>query len=488
MKGRVPQPLRHRRDGLSARYVRLREQERDHEFAEWYWGYGWEEDYDGYNDFDDWDQDNMALIREHFALVQATFYPNQPLRELRHFLSEPLSTAEPLLPENLASEELIQRLVAYLSRLVDTPSDPLLTEELRAALGGAEARERVAKYLPESAEALCLFAPFWCRSPLTWNSDSGMSLQEHLFATYPVPAFLVHTLTSPIRFPNYKWLCWFILLGRSASLKAAGRVFGWDIPGKFAHYLSQVPARTPAEDVFLTGEMLSCPFSPKQACLYAEVLRLGGTETDYQRLARDSSYCLDPTDLSVAEDDFRFWEGAACWLIRHREELTDQDASRILAWARHCHTEFLAGREPSFRWAGRSVVATRERARIYHDQCHAAWHRWHYYSWSAHGWNSTGTSGWSINELTNSDQLITEGAAMQHCVWSYGWRCQAGLSAIFSVRYKDQRRVTVEVTPTTGELVQVRGSANRDPDDDELQVVTLWHQSLVLPLFAATVS
>ncbi len=464
MKGRTTQPIRHRRDGLSARYVRLREQERDQEFAEWYWSGYDQDDYDGYDDFDDWDQDNLALIGEHFALVRATFYPNEPLRALRRFLSEPLPAAEPMLPANLASDELIQRLAAYLSRLVDTPSESRLTEEIRAALGGEEARQVIAQHLPKSAEALCLFAPFWCRSPLTWSPESGVSLQEHLFATYPVPAFLIEALNNPIRFPDYKWLCWFILLGRSASLKAAGRVFGWDIPGKFTHFLPRVPEAS---------------LFPTQACLYAEVLRLGGTATDYQRLMADGSYCLDPTDLSVAEDDFRFWEGAVFWLIRHREELSDTDAGRVLAWARHCHTEFLAGHESLFRWRGRSVAATLERARIYHDQQHARWHRWHYYAWPAHGWDSAGASGWSITELTNSDQLIAEGAAMQHCVWSYGWSCQAESSAIFSVRYKDQRRVTVEVNPKTGELVQVRGSLNRDPDTEELQIVALWQQTLV---------
>ena len=144
MKGRTTQPIRHRRDGLSARYVRLREQNRNQEFAEWYWsGYDQDDqdDYDEYDDFDDWDQDNLALIGEHFALVRATFYPNQSLRALRRFLSEPFSSAEPMLAENLASDELIQRLAAYFSRLVDTPSDSLLTEEIRAARGGEEARQ-----------------------------------------------------------------------------------------------------------------------------------------------------------------------------------------------------------------------------------------------------------------------------------------------------------------------------------------------------------
>ncbi|WP_309707864.1 hypothetical protein [Armatimonas sp.] len=37
----------------------------------------------------------------------------------------------------------------------------------------------------------------------------------------------------------------------------------------------------------------------------------------------------------------------------------------------------------------------------------------------------------------------------------------------------------MELNPSTGELVQVRGLSNRDPDSEEQQVVVLWHQSLV---------
>jgi len=467
MRGRSLQSIRHRRDGRSARYLRQWGTHLNDDLFEFECAWYYQEGYD-FEDIDDWDFGNAALIQAHFSLVHTLFFPNQPLRALSPLLAEPLPLPEPVLAENPTSNFLIHSLATFVHRLVETPNDLLLAREIRQALGDDEAREIVVRQLPHSAEALCLFAPFWCRSPRSWSPESGRTLQEHLFATYPVPSFLVPALTEPIRFPDYKWLCWFILIGRSASLKAAGRVFGWDIPGKFAHFLSMVPPTI---------------VTPKEACLYAEVLRRGGTTTDYQRLRANASYYRDPTDVSISDEDFGFWSDTVDWLIRHAAELTDRDAEQVLDWAWHGHTEFLAGHEGAFSWTGRSVAATRERARIYTAQQHADRYRWRHYSWKHHGWDSAGTSGWSITELTDSNQLNAEGAAMQHCVWSYGWRCAAGMSAIFTVCHRGQRRVTVELNPAMGAMVQVRGLSNRDPDPEELQVVTLWHQSLVLPAF-----
>lgn len=72
---------------------------------------------------------------------------------------------------------------------------------------------------------------------------------------------------------------------------------------------------------------------------------------------------------------------------------------------------------------------------------------------------------WDLAELTSSAQLRAEGAALQHCVASYGYRCWKGRARIWSLR---RRRgvicrpiVTVEVNPQSRTIVQARGFRSR---------------------------
>ena len=86
----------------------------------------------------------------------------------------------------------------------------------------------------------------------------------------------------------------------------------------------------------------------------------------------------------------------------------------------------------------------------------------------------TERSTWTVTELTMSEALVAEARTMRHCVSSYDLRCAQGLSAIFSVRFGGERRVTVELEPSTRRVVQARGFANRACTDEELAVIYRW--------------
>ncbi|MGC4047090.1 MAG: PcfJ domain-containing protein [Armatimonas sp.] len=415
-------------------------------------------EYDDYDDRDYWGWDCEgpdSPILHNNNLVWSICHPNRPLSALGQLFpneafSPPLAHCPP--------EELIELLAEHVERIQTYRSDdPELAEVINDVIGNEEARKVVQQYSPRSAEVICLFAPFWVRSPLTWNQEYNQSLEEHLFTLYPAPPFLALTPSDSF---NYKWLCWLILLGRSISLKAAARVFDWVIPGKLPHYLMQ--ADVPV-------------WSPVQGVIYAEILRLGGLEQDFRRIIADASYQIDITDPDISEADLSFWREAVLWLMAHRGELTDTDAQWILAWARHCYTEGLAGRGASFSWSGRSVRVARERAEVYRQE-QQAWLYWggKDYTWSPHGWDWKSEDGWSITELTSSRNLAIEGAAMHHCVGSYGWRCYTDASSIFSVCYQDQRQVTVELNPQTKTIVQIHGLYNRNATPEERAVVIDW--------------
>jgi hypothetical protein len=85
-----------------------------------------------------------------------------------------------------------------------------------------------------------------------------------------------------------------------------------------------------------------------------------------------------------------------------------------------------------------------------------------------------------VTELLSSAELLADGRAMRHCVYSYATRCARGHCAIFSLRMDGgtgkglERRATVEVTPQIKAVVQVRGRFNAEPDPVDQRVLRAW--------------
>lgn len=95
---------------------------------------------------------------------------------------------------------------------------------------------------------------------------------------------------------------------------------------------------------------------------------------------------------------------------------------------------------------------------------------------------------WHFYQIKTSKELAKEGENMRHCVSSYRDKCREGRCAIFTVRYKHQNKnhpivvfeglpyekcLTIEVS-NEGQIVQVRGFANRMPFHVETQAVDYW--------------
>jgi hypothetical protein len=453
---------------LSARFRRYRREGVQRERLHLYEGECYDDDYhEGYF----WPADD-PVFQDFWRsqLCQEILYPHTPLQSLEAILPRDIAgdaTREVWLPGGLDGMTFARELEHFVYRIhAYNGDDAELVATLQAAIRGSANRQIILANAPRRARTYCLFAPFWCRTPATWDPTRGGSLESHLFEQYPVPAFL--NLRQDGRSVDDKWFCWRILLGRGSSLKAAAEVFEWDIPGRLPAFLSQVPP----------------DLNPIEGCLYAEVQRLGGNETDFRRVLADPSFVFDITDRDRDDAEVDFWRESVCWIIRHREELSDRDGEMVLAWARHLYTEAQQGQRGPFRWKGRSLPAVLEQSRAYYQQ----WARFLPHlqgnlSWPAHGWDwepeEEALLGWSVTELTTTAQLHEEGRAMYHCVGGYGGRCAQGFSAIVSVRYQGERRVTVEVEPRTGRIAQVRGCYNRRPDKEEVYVTAAWHAHIV---------
>lgn len=90
---------------------------------------------------------------------------------------------------------------------------------------------------------------------------------------------------------------------------------------------------------------------------------------------------------------------------------------------------------------------------------------------------------WTMEQITTSKGLASEGTAMHHCVYSYQPRCIAGKCAIWSLKkeikkkgFQDgqTRALTIEMDTVNGALVQIRGIANRSAYQDEMAAVRNW--------------
>lgn len=127
---------------------------------------------------------------------------------------------------------------------------------------------------------------------------------------------------------------------------------------------------------------------------------------------------------------------------------------------------------------------------------------------SGEGWGP-GLEGLAISdghltliELTNTQQLLAEGLAMQHCVGTYASKCVAGYARIISIRNaRDIPTSTIELSQD-GSIAQHRGYRNRMPHEADKKlasrlvqairtkklVIRQWPKGTIPPRFALDMS
>lgn len=479
-----------RRDGLSARYLRLRDQEqlrvadyREPEPPD-LWdrvGYGrW--DYDWHKPDLDEPQFDSTWLLLHGRLQRAM--PLNPLLQ-----APPRPDPAPRQRMRARAEALEQHLIEHAQcmwkRLEDALSEgQLLYPRVLAGIPKQvdEDLRALARACPERLDlgvALLLFRPFWIRSPASFCPARDGSLVEHLLVRFELPPVLREAWNfEDARNVDLRALVWSVAVGLGCSLRRLARLGAqrgledWaPLPKKFPALLARAPAKR--------GLAL--------AALHAEVHRLGGGEIEFQRLAGNASFRVDP--FSLRPPRARFLAGAIRWLRQHREQLSAAQASDVLVWALHLYTEARRHGTPAFSWSGRGFARSVQEAQLYVD---VAFRRgWPYnrrrrpeLRWRKHGWDweiESQGARWSFVELASSLELRDEGQAMRHCVGSYDYSCHIGRSAIFSVRVDDQRKLTIELRLPSLALVQVYGKCNRTATRSERELVERWLNSAVQP-------
>lgn len=87
---------------------------------------------------------------------------------------------------------------------------------------------------------------------------------------------------------------------------------------------------------------------------------------------------------------------------------------------------------------------------------------------------------WTFTQIKTAKELAAEGNAMRHCVFSYRDHCKTGSVSIWSLSTSSneygksfKRKVTIELL-NNGDIVQMRGYANRQVTPEERTIIGKW--------------
>jgi len=272
-------------------------------------------------------------------------------------------------------------------------------------------------------------------------------LVRHLFAKYPVPAFM----DSVWYYTVQDWEKWFIDVAQGSNLR---KCFGIPIPmtKKIAHETMKAPSN----------------FNIEEALRYGQVMGLGGE----RRLV----YAIFSTRIGRGFDDEEFRETVITWLIRNPMIDTAQ-ISPLLDYI-----YFKRQNEPDYAMKGRGVIAMIRQMEEWHNKLRkdrgSSYHEWKgmydILPWSYVEGKDTQKKNWEIFEITNSKDLHEEGRLMHHCVASYVGSCKADRCSIFSLRCNEERCLTFEVIRPQNNISQMRGLQNRMAYPHERRIVYMW--------------
>ena len=332
----------------------------------------------------------------------------------------------------------------------------------------------------EALVNLALFAGVWQRQPSEWpGCDSSWqvsadALARHLIARYPVPSFLASA--------------WYER--DDAGGAGGGRYRDW-----FVAHAAGAPFRSLPLPIAMTRSMerifLASPdhLTIPRAIRRAELIALGAGAPLVEAVLA----------TRIADDlgNGAFWRTVWQFLIANRERIEVAQVSPIVDFLEAVRHERIAVETPAgLRWQDPPQPRFSMRGRTAQSLLRLmdAWHRGLGAATGGFTWMpsplkplvieeppldpSLPPATWLFVELTNSEQLRQESAALRHCVASYADRCRRGASRIWSLRMQRGDRVrhviTIEVDMRRRAVVQARGWGNRPASGKPLALLRQW--------------
>lgn len=317
-------------------------------------------------------------------------------------------------------------------------------------------------------------ASYWIRPIETWKPRGTSarrqfsSLLRHLFVKYQMPRFF-----DSVWLVNYTpecedWREWYLEVGQGQNIRNCRLPVSYS--KKMAHFFMQAP-----QDLTIL-----------QALRWGQVLGMGG-DPGLGRAIMQSPF---PKELS----NDQFWTTVIQWLIHHAS-LDRRQIQSIVEFLRYQRFgvftipgdngvyDEVDAPAPDYSIKGRTPRS------LLRDV--ADWHREQEQkskipecTWDASGireFDFEDENRWMIREILTSDDLVTEGNQMKHCVASYIGNCTGGESSIWSMQIELQqgfkKAITIEVRKDNNLISEVRGKANRLPNPRERNVLRRWAET-----------
>ncbi len=301
-----------------------------------------------------------------------------------------------------------------------------------------------------------------------------LSLQQHLFKRYPVPAFMEHAfLTTDDKYCN-----WYIRWTNGQSPRSFEDA-PMPISRRMAHELQFAPAHFDVPDALRWAQARSLGATAHQASILVQAFA-----PVHDVMIAAGSRAFDEQHPQVfAESVIRFLTG--------NDAIRTQDYGPVIDYVYYTkysvHGDKLEIERPGFRMKGRTPAALIRDVNEWHRQTRFAYDYRHLpRAWKPVNINNfdciVGTGEKSvlvaIRQLNKQSQLFEEGNAMNHCVAGYIGKCVAGRCSIWTMEaYPAQgackKQLTIEIDGSKT-IVQARGKCNRLPAEEEIKLLRMW--------------
>jgi len=316
--------------------------------------------------------------------------------------------------------------------------------------------------------------------PRTRNARRQFSsLARHLFAAWPVPAFVDSAWFLGNGAEAVRQQEWFLHIGMGQNIRTA------DLPlpytKRMAHHFMQAPA----------------DFTVQSALRWGQIHGLGGNA----RLV----WAIIGTRLGSSFEHDDFWTTVLQFFIAnpmldlahagpiidyiHQQRFTSQDVF-VAAGV----VERRGPPQPNFTMKGRTPASLLRQVEAWHrtltktQQPQAQWPRsgidnFEFVEGTERGDN---LKIWTITELLSTKALAAEGVAMKHCVATYAHSCASGARSIWTLEVETfegrSKILTVEVQNGARLICQARGKCNILPGGKDRGILRRWAEQAGLSL------
>ena len=330
---------------------------------------------------------------------------------------------------------------------------------------------------------MAAYREHWIRQPSDWQPAPGadaaaqvFSLIDHLFVTYPMPAFFrkAWMQPGPLRSPARDWFC---QIAAGQNIRAM-KDLPTKLTGRAAHHTVAAPKHLTIEQALRHGQVLAFGGSEELACHVVQS-RVGGQFHPeriwlklIEKLAREPSFWAHEAPIVIDYIQFKLIENGARPVERllKGHHIIELAKKARLFWKQAAERAARATWEPQLREFGHQHIRN--------SLLRMITRRWEPMEnvRPATIRNRAGES-WQITELCSEMDLHREGSYMHHCVAIYSPECQRGECSIWTLTdAADNQLATIRVCPKIPMLEEARARFNHQPDDEVLSAIHTWAQ------------